>query len=119
MNFNSNLVTTTHRSHSQKKNVSASQRESDANELYTIEVSVVLDLSIRIFHNNIPNNITEYVLSLMSIAASVFEDASIGNMINIAVVSIENLNQDLGVEPLREGNAIISKEKSSNIINYW
>lgn len=47
---------------------------------------------------------TEYVLSLMSIAASVFADASIGNLINIAVIGIDDLTEDLGVKNLYEGN---------------
>ena len=94
----------TQRSGRQKRDVSASQRNSDPNTAYTIEVLVIMDESMRRFHDSMSTNTTEYILSLMSVAANVFADASIGNMISIAVVGNENLNQDLRAIPFGEGN---------------
>lgn len=50
---------------------------------------------MRKFYETMGTNIEEYVLSLMSITADVFADPSIGNMINVAVVDILNLNIEL------------------------
>lgn len=54
------------------------------------------------FH--LKNNITNYVLMLMSIASNIFSDASIGNLINLAVVDIILLEEDLNVKSLYSGN---------------
>ena len=120
--FHSYLVSKTNeilndRLRRQKRDVSDSQLNSDPNSLYTIEVLVVVDKSMRKFHNSISSDMTEYVLSLMSIAASVFADASIGNLINIAVIGIDDLTKDLGVKHLYEGNAIMNKHRNSKILN--
>lgn len=107
--YDSSLLTDTvaprQRSRRQKRGVSASQHNSDPNTVYTIEVLVVMDESMRRFHDSIKSNTTEYILSLMSVATNVFADASIGNVINIAVVGIENLNVDLRAIPFGKGNS--------------
>ncbi|XP_055302925.1 A disintegrin and metalloproteinase with thrombospondin motifs 1-like [Sitodiplosis mosellana] len=96
-------TTSTHRSLRQKRDVSASQHNSDPNNPYTIEVLVVVDESMRRFHKSIDSDMTEYILSLMSTTENVFADASIGNVMNIAVVGIMNLEIDLGAIPYGEG----------------
>lgn len=98
----------------QKRDVTALQPNSDPNSPYTIEVLVVVDKSMRKFHDSISSDMKEYVLSLMSIAASVFADASIGNLIDIAVIGIDDLTEDLSADHLYEGNAI----RNSKILNY-
>lgn len=56
------------------------------------------------FHVTIGSNIWEYVLSLLSTTENVFAHASIGNVINIAVVGIVQLDRDLNVYNLLQGN---------------
>ncbi|XP_065348450.1 A disintegrin and metalloproteinase with thrombospondin motifs 9 isoform X3 [Cloeon dipterum] len=56
-------------------------------QLY-IEVKVVTDRKMHEYHGD---NLTQYVITLMSSVSSLFKDASIGNHINIKVVDIENL----------------------------
>lgn len=88
-------IISNHRSRRQRRDLSAFEPDSNPNKPYTIELLVAVDESMRNFHKTIGSNITEYVSSLLSTTANVFADASIGNMINIAVVGIFDLKADL------------------------
>lgn len=79
---------------------------------YTIEILIVVDWSTKIFHG--ADIIENYVVSLMSIAANVLEDASIGNLIHVAVVGV----MDLDIK-LYGGNFSVKIENKTkqNILN--
>lgn len=70
---NSMLLNNIHR-----RDIKFRSNDNDAgiNAPYTIEILVVVDRSTKQFHRN--NNIESYVMSLMSIAANVLADTSIG-----------------------------------------
>lgn len=115
------IISNHHRSHRKKRDFSSYRNDSDSNSnSYTIEVLVAVDESMRIFHMGIGSDITEYVLSLISTTTNIFADASIGNMIHIAIVGIVNLNGNLMAEPLKEGslnhNKTHNKLKISNLL---
>lgn len=88
------VVTSAHRSQ-QRRDVSGFEIDSNPNNGYTIEVLVVVDKSMQMFHRNKGTNVIEYVLSLMSKTADMFAHTTIGSMIDIAVVGIE---QNLSVK---------------------
>ncbi|XP_055321208.1 A disintegrin and metalloproteinase with thrombospondin motifs 16-like [Sitodiplosis mosellana] len=75
------ITTSTHRSRQ--------QIDSNPNNGYTIEVLIVIDTSMQIFHTKKGSNVTEYVLSLMSMVIDMFAHTSIGSFIDVAVVGIE------------------------------
>lgn len=104
-----NYIISNHRFHRKKRDLSVYRNDLDSNNSYTIEVLVVVDESMRRFHTSIGSDITEYILSLISTTANIFADASIGNMIHIAIVDIINLNGNLIAEPLHEGSFIHNK----------
>lgn len=97
------VVTSTHRSRQQRRDVSGFEIDSNPNNGYTIEVLVVVDKSMQTFHRNKGSNVIEYVSLLMSKTADMFAHTTIGNMIDIAVVGIE---ENLYV---KKGNVCSSK----------
>lgn len=70
--------------------------------MYTVEILVAVDRKMRDFHQG--DSLVGYVLKLMSVAADIFADASIGNLMNLAVVDIVDLNDDMKVQSLHSGN---------------
>lgn len=104
MRYDSNDIISNHRSHRKKREFSANRNDLDSNNSYTIEVLVAVDESMQRFHRSIGSDITEYVLSLIFTTANIFADASIGNMMHIAIVGIVNLNGNLIAKPLHEGS---------------
>ncbi|XP_033167577.1 A disintegrin and metalloproteinase with thrombospondin motifs 9 isoform X1 [Drosophila mauritiana] len=62
------------------------------NQVYTLEVLIAVDNSMKQFHGE---DLQPYILILMSIVSSIFADASIGNSIRILLVrliSLPNIN---------------------------
>ncbi|XP_026831616.1 A disintegrin and metalloproteinase with thrombospondin motifs 9 isoform X2 [Drosophila erecta] len=62
------------------------------NQVYTLEVLIAVDNSMKQFHGD---DLQPYILILMSIVSSIFADASIGNSIRILLVrliSLPNIN---------------------------
>ncbi|KAH8382869.1 hypothetical protein KR009_005659, partial [Drosophila setifemur] len=55
------------------------------NQLYTLEVLIAVDSSMGRFHKG---DLTAYIMILLSIVSSIFEDASIGNSIRISLVNL-------------------------------
>ncbi|XP_017143471.2 A disintegrin and metalloproteinase with thrombospondin motifs 9 isoform X1 [Drosophila miranda] len=55
------------------------------NQLYTLEVLVAVDSSMGRFHKD---DLSAYILILLSIVSKIFEDASIGNSIRISLVNL-------------------------------
>jgi hypothetical protein len=84
--FESDSATLTTHHIRQKRNAANSNHE------YTIEVLVGVDRKMIEYHGD---GINSYVLTLMSIVSSIFADASIGNLINVAVVHILIVKHDL------------------------
>lgn len=100
-----------------KRNVGASHVDLRIDKPYTIEVLVVVDRTMQEFHGT--NNITNYVLMLMSIAAELFADASIGNLVDLAVVDVVLLQDDLNVKSLYSGKFCVDLTKFlSDTINF-
>ncbi|XP_075146854.1 ADAM metallopeptidase with thrombospondin type 1 motif A isoform X2 [Haematobia irritans] len=60
------------------------KRDSEDNQ-YTIELLVTVDRTMKEFHKD---DLTSYILTLMSIVSNVFSDASIGNTIRVSVANI-------------------------------
>ncbi|KAH8295114.1 hypothetical protein KR018_007268, partial [Drosophila ironensis] len=54
-------------------------------QLYTLEVLIAVDSSMQRFHKS---DLTAYIMILLSIVSSIFEDASIGNSIRISLVNL-------------------------------
>jgi hypothetical protein len=86
--FESDSATLTTHHVRQKRNAANSM----SNHEYTIEVLVGVDRKMIEYHGD---GINSYVLTLMSIVSSIFADASIGNLINVAVVHILIVKHDL------------------------
>lgn len=61
------------------------QKRNSEGNLYTIELLVAVDSTMKEFHKG---DLTSYILTLISIVSNVFADASIGNPIMISVVNI-------------------------------
>ncbi|XP_065369734.1 A disintegrin and metalloproteinase with thrombospondin motifs 9 isoform X2 [Calliphora vicina] len=64
------------------------KRDYDRN-LFTIELLVAVDRTMKEFHKD---DLTSYILTLISIVSNIFADASIGNSIYISVANILVLN---------------------------
>lgn len=92
-----------------KRNVNTLYANQGTDQVYTIEVVVVVDPMMQEFHGM--NDIKRYVLMLMSIASNIFADTSIGNLINLAVVDIILLENDLNVKSLYSGNFVVRKTR--------
>lgn len=54
-------------------------------QVYTLEVLIAVDSSMERFHKG---DLTSYIMILLSIVSSIFEDASIGNSIRISLVNL-------------------------------
>ncbi|KAM7364624.1 ADAM metallopeptidase with thrombospondin type 1 motif A isoform 2-T6 [Cochliomyia hominivorax] len=65
------------------------KRDYDHN-LFTIELLVAVDRTMKEFHKD---DLTSYILTLISIVSNIFADASIGNSIYISVANILVLNE--------------------------
>ncbi|XP_046806411.1 A disintegrin and metalloproteinase with thrombospondin motifs 9 isoform X2 [Lucilia cuprina] len=65
------------------------KRDYDRN-LFTIELLVAVDRTMKEFHKD---DLTSYILTLISIVSNIFADASIGNSIYISVANILVLNE--------------------------
>lgn len=105
--MSSTNLTSLHQPLRQRRDLGGASRNTKVDSKYTTEVLVVVDKAMRKFHKSLDSDITEYVLTLMSITASVFADASIGNVIDIAVIVVEDIDKDLGVPSLYAGNSFL------------
>lgn len=65
------------------------KRDYDHN-IFTIELLVAVDRTMREFHKD---DLTSYILTLISIVSNIFADASIGNSIHISVANILVLSE--------------------------
>ncbi|XP_014241355.1 A disintegrin and metalloproteinase with thrombospondin motifs gon-1 isoform X2 [Cimex lectularius] len=67
-----------------------SRRKRSLSKEYYVELMVVADREMVNYHGSA---VESYILNLMSIAAMIFKDASIGNHVSIAVVKLVNLKE--------------------------
>lgn len=65
------------------------KRDYDHN-IFTIELLVAVDRTMKEFHKD---DLTSYILTLISIVSNIFADASIGNSIHISLANILVLNE--------------------------
>jgi len=61
------------------------------NQVYTLEVLVAVDSTMRKFHKD---DLKSYILTLFRIVSSIFSDATLGNSVHISLIRILDLNNE-------------------------
>ncbi|XP_066252226.1 A disintegrin and metalloproteinase with thrombospondin motifs 7 [Euwallacea similis] len=73
------------------KHVNAVRERRSVSQPHYVETAIVADLSMVEFHKD--GEIETYILTLMNMVSSFYQDPSIGNFINVAVVQIKVLEE--------------------------
>ncbi|XP_071527887.1 A disintegrin and metalloproteinase with thrombospondin motifs 9 [Panulirus ornatus] len=77
---------------------------------YSIEVMVVVDNKMSLYHGK---HVNQYVLTLMSVVALIFRDVSIGNRIDIAVVEVMRQDRQFFISKRNHENSAEVPGKSA------